>query len=258
VDKVTQHKDLQDLRVIPHQDHQGQKDQQDLRVIKDRLHLQDRRVSRDLRVTKVLKDLLVTHHKVHRDLKVTHLQVIQAEGVMVDLRVMLETQHKDLQDLQDLVDLEGIKDLQETREPRVRKDQLHLQGRLVTRDPKVRKDQKDLKVVPHKVIRDLKDHVVLPVEQVMPVLVQQDLQVTQQKVQGEHKELRVLRDLKVSKDLSDWLLVDLQGRRVQSVIQVVVKRAKKEPTDLQDQKVHREPKDLREIKDKKVRPQLVI
>jgi hypothetical protein len=110
---------------------------------------------------------------------------------------------------------------------------------------------RDLRVTHLEVIREVKDLVVLQVGRVMRVLVQQDLQVIQLRDLEVLRELRVPKDLKVLKDPLVWQLEDLQGRRVKSVIQVVVKKVKKEPMDLQDLRDlqgERDPKEIRVTK----------
>ena len=127
--KVTQHKVLVDLQVIQHQDLRVIQDRQVLLVIKDRSRLQDLKVLKEQKETKVLKVRLVHHHKDLRDRKVTHHKVTRVERDLVDLRDLQEITHKDLQDQRDLVAQVVIRDLQEIREPRDLKVQPHRQGR---------------------------------------------------------------------------------------------------------------------------------
>jgi LAS superfamily LD-carboxypeptidase LdcB len=139
-------KDLRDLQVIQHLDLQELKVRQDRVEIRDQLHLQDLRVSKDQRVIKVSKDQSETLHKVQKDLRVAHLrvlQVVEETKDRVDLRVI---QHKDLQDQQDLEVVVETKDLLETQVPRDLKVRLRLQDLQVTKGRKDLRDQRDLKV----------------------------------------------------------------------------------------------------------------
>jgi len=113
---VTQRLDLQVLKV-----------QQAQVVTKGQLHLQDLRVLKDQKEIKVSKDQLETHHKDQKVLKVVHHKDLQEVPDLVGQVVVVEILHKDLQDQQDLVVVEVIRVVLDLQEPRVLRDQQHLQ-----------------------------------------------------------------------------------------------------------------------------------